>query len=179
MGWKQAGFNIICNLVAVAILKLFGTKATGTEMGFWKIFFDFHLNYVVFFVIVNSLFFVIATNIQKSRSNQSIKDAINIKTILKDIWAGKTDNECALWNFGKYGYSAAPLNDTWQQWIKGLLVTTNRPDLDYHNFGEEFYFFDMSTGKNIEIPTGNKARSEKTGGSIRVGMVLRLMPMIL
>jgi len=48
MGWRQAGFNIICNLVAVAILKLFGTKTTGIEMGFWKIFFDFHLNYAVF-----------------------------------------------------------------------------------------------------------------------------------
>jgi len=112
MGWKQAGFNIVCNLIAVAILKLFDTKATGIEMGFWKIFFDFHLNYVVFFAIVNSLFFFIVSYIQKNQSNKTIKEAINVRATLKDIWAGKTDNECALWDFGKYGYSAVPLNDT-------------------------------------------------------------------
>jgi len=122
------------------------------------------------------LFFAIAINIQKKRSNQIIKDAINIKTALKDIWAGKTDNEYAKWNYGKYMYNIITLNDTWQQEIKGFLITTNRPDLDYHNFGEEFYFFDLATGKNIEIPTGNRARSEKHRNSIRVGMVLRLMP---
>ena len=99
--------------------------------------------------------------------------------ILRNIANGKKDKECALWDYGEYEYSAAPLNDTWQQWIKGLLVTTNRPDLDYHNFGEEFYFFDMSDGKSIEMPTGNRARSEKVGDSIRAGMVLRLMPKIL
>lgn len=179
MGWMQAAFNVFCNLVVVVILKLFDTKATEIEMGFWKIFFDFHLNYVVFFVIVNSLFFAIATNVQKKRSNQSIKDAINIKTVLKDIWAGKTDNEYAKWDYGKHMYNIITLNDTWEQEIKGLLITTNRPDLDYHNFGDGFYFFDLSTGKNIEIPTGNRARSEKPGDSIRTGMVLRLMPKIL
>ena len=176
MGLRQASFNIICNLVAIAILKLFGTRTTGIEMGFWKIFFDFHLNYAAFFAIVNFLFFAIAINIQKKRSNQIIKDAINIKATLKDIWAGKTDNAYAKWNYGKYEYNIITLNDTWEQEIKGLLKTTNRPDLDYYNFGEEFCFFDLSTGKSIEIPTGNRARCENVGDSIRTGMVLRLMP---
>ena len=98
------------------------------------------------------------------------------QNVLKDIASNKKNNECALWDYGKTGYGAISLADTWQQEIKGLLVTTNRPDLDYHNFGEEFCFFDLSTGKSIEIPTGNRARSEKVGDSIRVGMVLRLMP---
>ena len=104
------------------------------------------------------------------------------ETMLKDIWAGKTDNECALWDYGKYGYSAVPLNDTWQQWISsgngkyGLVVTVNRPDLDYYNFGNEFYFVDLKTNKKISIPTGNRARNEQVGNLFHNGMVVRLMP---
>lgn len=101
---------------------------------------------------------------------------------LKDIGKCKTDNECALWDYGKYGYSAIPLNDTWQQWISsgngkyGLVVTVNRPDLDYYNFGNEFYFVDLKTNKKISIPTGNRARNEQVGNLFHNGMVVRLMP---
>ena len=56
-------FNIVCNLLAVAILKLFDTKAAGLEIGFWKTFLDLRLNYVVFFVVVNFLFVAVVTKI--------------------------------------------------------------------------------------------------------------------
>lgn len=99
----------------------------------------------------------------------------NAIAILQDIGNGKSNNESALWDYGKHGYSTVPNNNTWQEWIKGLVKTTDRPDLDYYNFGKEFYFYDLSTGKSIEIPAGNRARTEKVGSSIRKGMVLRLM----
>lgn len=105
------------------------------------------------------------------------------RMVLKDIAKGKTDKEIALWNYGKNGYSGVPVEDKWNQWIrydggkKGLVSVVKRPDLDYYNFGEEFVFFDLLTGKKINIPTGNRARNERVGDSFRNGMVLRLIPM--
>lgn len=96
--------------------------------------------------------------------------------VLKDIANGKKDKECALWDYGKFGVSVVPLNDTWQEWIMGLVKTTDRPDLDYHNFGKEFHFWDLANSRKIEIPTGNKVRHEIVGHFLRRGMVLRLMP---
>lgn len=102
--------------------------------------------------------------------------------VLRDIGNGKTDNECALWDFGKLGYSAVPYNDTWKEWISsgngqyGLVVTVNKPDLDYYHFGDEFYFVNLKTNKKISIPTGNRARNEKVGNFFHNGMVVRLMP---
>lgn len=113
---------------------------------------------------------------------QEIQRLRNALAVLKNIWAGKTDKECALWSFGKYEYSVVQSNETWAQWIsnsggqRGLVVTVERPDLDYYNFGDEFYFFDFMTGNKIDIPTKDKARREKVGSSVRNGMVLRLMP---
>lgn len=110
------------------------------------------------------------------------KDVDKSKLILQNIGNGKTDKECALWDYGKYGYSCIPYNDTWKEWISsgngkyGLVVTVNRLDLDYYNFGEEFYFVDLKTNKKISIPTGDKARKEKVGSSFYDGMVVRLMP---
>jgi hypothetical protein len=182
MWLKQGLFNIACNLVAVAILKLFETKAGGIEIGFWEKFFDLRLNYVVVFVIVNFLFVAIVTNRQKKEYLETIQTNRDAQTVLKNIWAGKTDKLCALWDFGKYGYSVVPCNDTWAQWIsssggqKGLVATVDRPDLDYYNFGDEFYFFDLMSGKKLDIPTGDKARRENVASSVRNGMVLRLMP---
>lgn len=98
------------------------------------------------------------------------------RNVLKDIANGKKNKECALWNYGKYDVSVVPLNDTWQEWIKGLVKQTERPDLDYYNFGKEYYFWDLEGGRKIEIPTGNKARHEIIGHSLYRGMVLRLMP---
>ena len=102
--------------------------------------------------------------------------------ILKNIGNGKADPQCALWDYGKYGHSCVPYNDTWKEWISsgngqyGLVVTVNRPDLDYYNFGEEFCFVDLKTEKEISIPIGDKARKEKVGSSFYDGMVVRLMP---
>jgi len=96
--------------------------------------------------------------------------------VLKDIANGKKEKEMALWGYGKHDVvGAVPLNDTWQQWIKGLVITTDRPDLDYYNFGKEYYFWDLEGGRKIEIPTGNDARHEIVGNFLRKGMVLRLM----
>ncbi len=95
--------------------------------------------------------------------------------VLKDIVNGLQNPDIAKWDYGKYGFSAAPGNETWQEWIVGLLKTTNRPDLDYYNFGKEYYFFDLSSCKKIKIPTGNDARRIKVGETLRPGMVLRLM----
>ena len=127
--------------------------------------------FILFFVSVNLLFFLLY---------YKYKDKSGF--LLRDIGNSKTDNDCALWDYGKYGYSAVPLNDTWQQWINsgngkyGLVVTVNRPDLDYYNFGDEFYFIDLKTNKEISIPTGNRARNEKVGNLFHNGMVVRLMP---
>lgn len=105
-----------------------------------------------------------------------------LRSVLQDIRNGKTDKECALWDYGKHGHSCVPYNDTWKEWISsgngkyGLVVTVDRPDLDYYNFGEEFYFVDLKTNKKISIPTGDKARKEKVGSSFYDGMVVRLMP---
>ena len=134
---------------------------------------EWAISSIKWILICGAFIFSLSAYFKPKGKNEQSRD------VLRDISSNKKDKEYALWSYGKYGYSAVPLSDTWQQEINGLLVTTNRPDLDYHNFGEEFYFFDLSTGKNIEIPTGNRARSEKVGASIRVGMVLRLMPKIL
>jgi hypothetical protein len=182
MSWKQGLFNVVCNLLAAVILKLFDTNAAGPEIGFWQTFLDWRLNYVVFFVVLNFLFVSVVTNKQKKQFTDKIQTNRNAQTVLKNMWAGKTNNECALWDFGKYGYSVVPCNDTWAQWISnsgghgGLVVAVARPDLDYYNFGDEFYFFNLMTGNKIDIPTGDKARREKVGSSVRNGMVLRLMP---
>lgn len=110
------------------------------------------------------------------------KKPIGAGTTLKDIGNHKADNECALWDYGEYGYSAVPCTDTWKEWISsnsgkyGLVVTVNRPDLDYYNFGDEFYFVDLKTNKEISIPTGNKARNAKVSNLFHNGMVVRLMP---
>jgi hypothetical protein len=102
--------------------------------------------------------------------------------VLKDLWAGKRKNDCAMWSFGIHGDSVVPCNDTWAEWIstnggrKGLVAVVGRSDLDYYNFGDEFYFFDFRTCGKIDIPTKDKARREKIGSSVQNGMVLRLMP---
>jgi len=182
MWWKQGLFNIGCNLVAVVILKLLDTIAAGPETGFWRTFLDWRLNYVVFFVVLNFFFVAVVTNRQKKQYSDKMQASRNAQMVLKDMWVGRTNNQCALWDFGKYGYSVVPCNDTWAQWISssgghsGLVVTVARPDLDYYNFGDEFYFFNLMNGNKIDIPTGDKVRREKVGSSVRNGMVLRLMP---
>ena len=126
------------------------------------------------------IFAVIASSLY--RRHRAANESIKSGTTLGDMWAGKKDNECALWDYGEYGYSAVPCSDTWKEWISsgngkyGLVVTVNRPDLDYYNFGDEFYFVDLKTNKKISIPTGNRARNEKVGNLFHNGMVVRLMP---
>lgn len=99
---------------------------------------------------------------------------------LRDIAIGNKDRakDGALWSYGHYGYSGVQINDAWKEWIESLLITTNRKDLDYYNFGNEFHFIDLYTGKTIDIPTDNRAKNEKVGNSnlFRNGMILRLMP---
>ena len=99
------------------------------------------------------------------------------QAVLKNIADSRKEKELALMNYGaESDFSAVPIGDTWQLWIRGLVKTTDSPDLDYYNFGNEFYFWDLGKNRKIKIPTGNKARTEKVGDSIQRGMVLRLMP---
>ena len=134
--------------------------------------------------LVIMLIITIVYDPSKAEGNKIQKESKKNKTLrntLRDIGNGKTDKECALWDYDKYGYSCIPYNDTWKEWISsgngkyGLVVTVDRPDLDYYNFGEEFYFVDLKTNKKISIPTGDKARKEKVGSSFYDGMVVRLM----
>jgi len=122
-----------------------------------------------YFLLVLALFFFVRAILIKS------KGISEERLVLKNIADNKRDKECALWNYGKYDYSVVQANYTWQEWIRELIKTVDRPDLDYYNFGDEYHFFDLSTAKKIVIPTGNRARTEKVGNVFRNGMVLRLM----
>ena len=97
------------------------------------------------------------------------------ETVLRDIALNTKEEEMALWAYGKDGNSVVPANDTWKEWISGLVRATNRPDLDYYDFGEEYYFFDLENQKAIDVPTGNQARTSRVGDAIRNGLVLRLI----
>jgi hypothetical protein len=150
-----------------------------TILGYFGVKKDLMLNYInqlssqsvleYALLIVAIFFFIRAIQLKSGGRNKS-------EIVLKDIANGKKDKECALWDYGKFGFSGVPFNDTWKEWIQGLVITTDRPDLDYYNFGEEFYFFDLSTGNKIKIPTGDKVRKEKVSSSFYGGMVVRLMP---
>ena len=121
-----------------------------------------------FFLGFAIFFFIQAILIKRKGLNDS-------EIVLRDIASNNKDKEVTLWDYGKYGRSVLQTNCTWQELISGLLKTTERPDLDYYNFGEEYYFYDFENGKKIEIPTGNQVRTSKVGDTIRNGIILRLM----
>ena len=181
MTWKIGIFNVLCSLIAALIIKFFEVNAKNTDMGFLGIFFDFKLNYVIFFAVVNILFVTVVTSMQKRKYTSEILDNRNALFILRDIGRSSSDTETVLFSYGKYGYSTVPSNEKWADWIsyekggKGLVKTVDRPDLDYNDFGNEFCFFDLVSGKNIPIPTGNSAKHDIVGNSFRNGMVLRLI----
>jgi hypothetical protein len=97
------------------------------------------------------------------------------RTVLKDIANATKDKNIAIYSFREHGNSGVPTGETWEIGFKKFPASIGRTNLDYHNLGDEFYFVDFTTGKEIPIPTGNRARTEKIGDSIHAGMVLRLM----
>jgi hypothetical protein len=127
---------------------------------------------VEIFFLVLAIFFFLRAIFVKSKG-------LNINEIvLRDIAINAKNKEITLWDYEKYGRSVLQTNYTWQELISGLLKTTERPDLDYYNFGEEYYFYDLENGKKIEIPTGNQVRTSRVGDTLRNGLVLRLMKKI-
>lgn len=151
-------------------------------MEFWGTFFDFNLNYVVFFTVVNLLFVAIVTNRQKKKYTSEILSNRNALSVLRDIGRNKSDPEIVLYSFEKDDYSVVQCGEKWADWISynkgknGLVAQVNRQKLDYNDFGNEFCFFDLTSGKNISIPTGKLAKQLNVGNSFRNGMVLRLIP---
>lgn len=99
------------------------------------------------------------------------------KKVLKNIANGHREDNMSIWGLGKH-ISAGTVqpNHTWQEWINGLIVATNRPDLEAHNFGDSFYLFDLSTGGEFSFPKEKAARATIIGNSIPPGRVLWVMP---
>lgn len=101
-------------------------------------------------------------------------------SVSRDIARSKSDPEIVLFAFDKPDFSVVPLSQKWADWIsyekgeKGLVATVNRPSLDYNDFGNEFYFVDLSNDKIISIPIGKLAKHLDVGSSFHKGMVLYL-----
>lgn len=132
------------------------------------------LGYFIIMVFIG--YFVYKHYSNETAQTKKFENENQYRRVIKDIADNKKDKESALMNYGaEGGFSVVPTTDTWQLWIKGLVKTTNRADLDYYNFGKEYYFFDFSSCKKVKIPTGNDARRIKIEDSVRPGMVLRLM----
>lgn len=170
MGLGQAIFANIASWVITLIISVVGKfsyeKFFNNGNGIQMSFFQMLLSIIGILVVANLLVWSIVY----------LKNKPDIaKTVLKDIANATKDKSIALYSFREYGNSGVPTNDTWAVWLKKFPASIGRADLDYYNLGNEFHLVDFSTGKEIPIPTGNKARTEKVGDTIHPGMVLRLM----
>ncbi len=176
MGWIKFASAVVGVIITGLLFRLINFPEEITSVKFWEKFFDYNLNYFVPLVIVYIIFFIVEVAKYKKRNSPRIKRGNRAIPCLKDIANGKRDNESALWGYGRSDSNVVQLNNTWEEWIRSLLKTTGRTDLDYYNFGDEFYFIDLSSSKKIEISTGKRAHHEKVGNTFRKGMVLRLLP---
>ena len=151
--------------------------------------FTYEIVFWLFMVIIGGLIFsltyLLPYPVQRKKRSQADGNSLRdnqSSSVLRDIGRSKSDPEAVLFAFGEYDYSAVPLNEKWADWIsydkgrKGLVATVNRPDLDYYNFGNEFYFYELISGKSVSIPTSNLAKQLNVSGSFQKGMVLHLRP---
>ena len=177
MWFKQGLFNVVCNLIAVGVLKLFSTGDSTMDANFWGIFFDFKLNYFLFFVVVNFIFVVLMTNLQRKKFERKGKKHETALNVVKDIAKAHKNNEVSEWGFGKYDYNAAvPVNGTWQEWISQIIKGMEKHNLEPHNFGDFYYLYDLSAGEKIEFPKDKIQRESKIGNRFLTGKILRVMP---
>lgn len=153
----------------VTILGFFGVTSGVMNSLFSELTTKEIVEYVLLFLAC--FFFILAVVLKKK--DKVISGELYV---LQNIAESKKDKDCAKWDYAEYGYSAVPITETWNQWLDGLVSDMERPEIKSYNFGDNFYFFNLDTGKEIKIPTDEAKRNEKVGDLFRKGMVLRLMP---
>lgn len=177
MGWKQGVFNVLCNLISVVILNIYSGYQAGINPSFWQRFFDFKLNYAIFFMVINFIFVLYATNSQKKKFAEQLHTAKFSAGVTKDIADSLRDNQCSYWGYGNHIKCAVvQIHDRWQDWITQLIKVTERPELEQHNFGDHYCIYDLGSSEVIEFPKDKHTRESKIGNRFHTGKILRIMP---
>ena len=96
--------------------------------------------------------------------------------VLKDIAISHAEQDFSWFGFGEHDKCGAiPVNELWLEWINQLLKVTKRTDLDYYNFGDHYYLYDLLTGDIMDFPTGVTVKTSRIGNIVPHGRVLRVM----
>ncbi|OQK15420.1 hypothetical protein AU255_18295 [Methyloprofundus sedimenti] len=112
--------------------------------------------------------------------NKENKKPSKEELFFKDVINNMRDPNSIKWSYKNHhnlDMSGIPLYETWEKWLKDLINHMDVQNIDYPNFGDHYYFYEMTSGKEINIPIGvEDTRNKKVRDSFKNGMVLRLMP---
>lgn len=119
-------------------------------------------------VILGGIFFAFIYAMLKPKYSVAEK-------VLREIASHHKEKECSLWYMGRDCASVLQINDTWNQWIAGLIKVTGRTDLEPHNFADHFYLYDLSRNQIIEFPKDKFMREAIIGNRFGNGKLIRVM----